>query len=149
MKKLVYILALGILTASCNNGSQEKAAGAENGAALTSGESKGELPQITFENGVHDFGKIVEGEVVEYSFKFTNTGKGSLLIRNAAATCGCTIPEWPKEPIKPGESGYMKVVFNSKGKPEGFTEKEITIEANTDPVVVKGPKIQCTIVKKA
>ncbi|WP_295117336.1 DUF1573 domain-containing protein [uncultured Chitinophaga sp.] len=147
MKKLLYILALGILTASCNN--QGKTEEKQGGAALSAGENKGELPVITFENAVHDFGKIQEGEVVEYSFKFTNTGKGSLLIRNASATCGCTIPEWPKEPIKPGESGYMKVVFNSKGKPEGFTEKEITIEANTEPPYVKGPKVQCTIIKKA
>lgn len=147
MKKLVYILALGTIMASCNNQGKEETK--ENSSApITAGENKGELPVITFENGVHDFGKIVEGEVVEYSFKFTNTGKGSLLIRTASATCGCTIPEWPKEPIKPGESGYMKVVFNSKGKQEGFTEKEITIEANTEPSVVQGPKIQCTIVKK-
>ncbi|UYQ94236.1 DUF1573 domain-containing protein [Chitinophaga horti] len=148
MKKLVYILALGILTVSCNN-NQAKTEGAQEGTSLSSGENKGELPVITFENAVHDFGKITEGEIVEYSFKFTNTGKGSLLIRNAVASCGCTVPEWPKEPIKPGESGYMKVSFNSKGKPEGFTEKEITIEANTEPPVVKGPKVQCTIVKKA
>ncbi|MBW8684877.1 DUF1573 domain-containing protein [Chitinophaga sp. B61] len=102
---------------------------------------------MTFDEMAHNFGNITEGERVEYSFKFTNTGNGDLLITDATSSCGCTVPEWPKEPIKPGKTSYMKVVFNSAGK-EGYTEKEIIIRANTKPETVQGPKIQCTIMKQ-
>ncbi len=110
--------------------------------------TKGIYPVMTFEKESHNFGNVEEGEQVEYSFKFTNTGKRDLLITKAEASCGCTVPEWPKEPLKPGESGYMKVKFDSKGRPEGYTEKELYIQANTDPPMINGPKIQCVIVAK-
>jgi hypothetical protein len=105
-------------------------------------------PAITFEKQLHDFGKVTLGEVLEYSFKLTNTGGSDLIIYKAEASCGCTVPEWPKEPIRPGQSAYMKVVFDSKGRPEGFTEKSIMLTANTNPPMINGPSIVCTIVKK-
>ncbi|WP_298738980.1 DUF1573 domain-containing protein [uncultured Chitinophaga sp.] len=145
MKQLFYILVCtGLLATACNT-----QAAKENQATIaagTPGDTVQGAPEMTFEQTVHNFGEITQGEKVEYAFKFTNTGKKDLLIQNAVSSCGCTVPEWPKEPVKPGESGYLKVVFDSHGK-EGYTEKEISIKANTDPPFIQGPKIQCTIKK--
>lgn len=141
------LLAAAVLTA-CNNNAKETGSDQASTLDSASGSAQGLYPVITFEKESHNFGNIEEGEVVEYSFKFTNTGNKDLLITRAEASCGCTVPEWPKEPVKPGESAYMKVKFDSRGRPEGYTEKEIYIQANTNPPAVNGPKIQCTVVKK-
>jgi hypothetical protein len=146
MKKIFfYIIAGSLFTMACNSNAGKQPDGET--ATVAAADVKG-TAAISFEQMVHNFGDIKQGEVVEYSFKFTNTGDKDLFITDAHSTCGCTVPEWPKEPIKPGKSSYMKVVFNSAGK-EGYTEKEITIVANTDPKEIKGPKIQCTVVKQA
>jgi len=145
MKKIFfYLIAGSLLAGACNSSDAGKKAAQESSAAADT--SKG-TPVIAFDEMVHNFGNITEGERVEYSFKFTNTGNGDLLITDATSSCGCTVPDWPKEPIKPGKSSYMKVVFNSAGK-DGYTEKEIIIRANTKPEQVQGPKIQCTIMKQ-
>lgn len=147
MKKIFFYLIAGSLIAgACNSSDANKSAGQDTTTAATAASTKG-TPVITFDEMTHNFGNITEGERVEYSFKFTNTGDGDLLITDATSSCGCTVPDWPKEPIKPGKTSYMKVVFNSAGK-EGYTEKEITIRANTKPEQVQGPKIQCTILKQ-
>jgi hypothetical protein len=91
-----------------------------------------EAAKLSFEKSEHDFGTINEGDVVEYVFKFKNSGKGPLVITNASGNCGCTVPAWPKDPIAPGKSGEIKVSFNSKGK-SGLEEKEIYVMANTIP----------------
>jgi hypothetical protein len=90
------------------------------------------LPMIKFVEEIHDFGKIIEGESVSYYFKFTNTGKSDLLIADVNTSCGCTVPSYPKEPIRPGQSSFINVKFNSAGK-RGFQTKNITIVANTQP----------------
>lgn len=90
------------------------------------------VPAITFENEVHDFGQITQGEKVERSFKFTNTGKSDLIISSASGSCGCTVPSWPKEPIPPGGTGQIDVVFDSNGK-QGKQHKTVTLVANTLP----------------
>lgn len=94
--------------------------------------NKNELPIIDFEEEEHDFGKIVQGEKVSYDFKFTNAGKGNLIISNASASCGCTVADFPKEPIPPGKGGKITVEFNSEGK-SGYTEKTITVVTNCEP----------------
>jgi hypothetical protein len=91
---------------------------------------------LTFENMSHDFGKIAAGEKVQYDFYFTNTGKTPLIITGATATCGCTVPETPKEPIQPGEKGVIKVVFDSTGK-TGLQDKVITVTSNGNPSSVE------------
>jgi len=93
--------------------------------------SKG-LTSILFEKKVHNFGRINEGEIVNTVFKFTNTGKLGLFITNAQTTCGCTVPNWPRTPIKPGESGEITVQFDSHDK-KGEVDKTITVTANTQP----------------
>ena len=80
----------------------------------------------------YNFGTIMEGEKVEYNFRFKNTGKKPLVIINAHASCGCTIPEKPEKPVMPGETSFIKVVFNSKGK-AGHQEKSIIVSSNAKP----------------
>lgn len=103
-------------------------------AATTEPETKpeGPLPVFAFSEELHDFGTINEGDVVEHVFEFTNTGDAPLIISSAAGSCGCTVPEWPKEPIGVGEKGEIKVKFNSRKKP-GIQNKTVTITANTYP----------------
>jgi TolA-binding protein len=88
---------------------------------------------IEFAEKEFDFGTMKEGDKVEHTFVFTNTGDQPLKIDRARGSCGCTVPEWPKEEIAPGEEGEIKVVFNSRGK-RGKQVKSVTIFANTDPV---------------
>lgn len=125
IKKLFLgIMALSMLVA-CNNSNNQTADGATTASAA-------DAPVMKFEKETHDFGKIVTGDKVTYDFKFTNNGKSPLIIKDAIASCGCTKPEWPTTPIKPGESGAIKVTFNSVGK-MGLQDKQITITANTNP----------------
>ncbi|MCB0640289.1 MAG: DUF1573 domain-containing protein [Phaeodactylibacter sp.] len=84
----------------------------------------------------HDFGSIREGQVVEHQFEFTNVGTVPLLISNVRSSCGCTAPEWPKEPIAPGKKGKIQVRFNSSGKAEQ-QQKPVIITANTFPPETK------------
>ncbi len=92
-----------------------------------------EKPVMSFQDSIFRFGTIKEGDEVAHEFSFTNTGKSDLLISNATASCGCTVPEWPKEPIPPGGKGVIKATFNSDGK-QGKQSKKISITANTNPV---------------
>ncbi len=88
---------------------------------------------IEFDTKDYDFGVVNEGEVVEGVFKITNIGKTDLIITDASASCGCTVPEWPKDPIKPGDSGELKFSFNSAGR-TGNQSKSITLQTNTENV---------------
>jgi hypothetical protein len=85
-----------------------------------------------FEEERHDFGDIAEGTVAKHTFEFTNTGDAPLIIYNAQGSCGCTVPEWPREAIAPGATGEIKVSFNSAGRP-GVNNKQVTLTANTVP----------------
>jgi hypothetical protein len=96
----------------------------------------GPTTSIKFDEEVYDWGTVNDGDKVTHVFKFKNTGKEPLIISNAKGSCGCTVPEWPKDAIAPGKSGEIKVVFDSKGKgaPGGKEDsKRVTITANTDP----------------
>ncbi|HKK89258.1 MAG TPA: DUF1573 domain-containing protein [Saprospiraceae bacterium] len=95
-------------------------------------QAMGPSTTVEFEESEWDFGKITDGDKVQHNFQFTNTGSEPLTIKNAKGSCGCTVPEWPREPIAPGESGEIKVEFNSKKKP-GKQTKRVTITANTEP----------------
>lgn len=88
--------------------------------------------QIVFKESAFDFGTLEDGEKVEHVFEFTNPSSNPLTITNARGSCGCTVPEWPKEPIPPGGSGEIKVKYDSKGK-KGKQNKTVTITANTLP----------------
>ena len=146
MKKYLYfaVLAAGLL--ACDNAAKKVADAGETTApevpaTAQSVSNNKEVAAFKFEQSEHDFGTIKEGEVVEHVFKFTNTGEAPLVIQNAAGSCGCTVPETPKEPIAPGATGEIKVKFDSKGK-VGTQHKTVTIIANTNPestvVALKG-----------
>lgn len=91
-----------------------------------------QLPKFSFVNDTYDFGQIKQGEKVSYSFKFKNTGNTPLIISSASASCGCTVPSYPEEPIQPGEESKIDVVFDSNGK-MGMQTKTITLVSNTIP----------------
>ena len=129
MKKLfLCTIIAGLLFTACNQSSQNATAAVADAGNV----SATNAPVMKFEKETHDFGKIKEGDKVTYEFKFTNTGKSPLIIKDAIATCGCTKPEWPKSPIQPGADGAIKVTFNSTGK-MGLQDKQITITGNTVP----------------
>lgn len=89
-------------------------------------------PVMTFAESEFNFGDIKPGDVVKHTFNFTNTGKSPLLIQNATASCGCTTPNWTKEPIAPGAAGTIEVQFDSHGK-TGLQNKTVTVQGNTQP----------------
>ena len=84
--------------------------------------------EIEFEKEVHDFGKMKQHGDARTVFAFKNTGTEPLIISNAKGSCGCTVPTWPREPIAPGESGEIKVKYDSKRV--GPINKSVTITSN-------------------
>jgi hypothetical protein len=91
-----------------------------------------QMPVLEFETDFHDFGRVIQGEKVSFGFKFTNTGKSDLILSNVSTSCGCTVPDFPKTPIKPGESHRIDVKFDSDGR-RGYQNKTVTINSNTQP----------------
>lgn len=135
-----FIFTCLLILASCGNGKKNTTEVPEDGInpdlmenpATAGSNSRDLVPVFAFQDSVHDFGKIIDGEVVTYAFRFKNTGKGDLIIRSASGSCGCTVPEFPKDPIKPGGSGIITVTFNSEGR-VGMQNKTVTIISNTIP----------------
>jgi len=128
MKKTVFLAAVFFGLASCNNATDRIEAAVEP-ASETMMEA---LPTINFDADFHDFGQITEGEVVNHTFFFKNEGDGPLIISNAQGSCGCTVPQWPRQPIAPGETGEIKVSFNSSGR-AGKQDKRVTLTTNAVP----------------
>ena len=155
MKFLILILAVSsmLLLPSCKDKAAEKriaelesrlaqiesnkaaaAATPEAPAATTAAEEKpdGPLPVAEFSTNDHDFGTVAEGQKVSFTYKVKNTGQAPLIIQTAQPSCGCTVPDWTKEPIPVGGTGYVKAEFDTNGKP-GINNKTITVTANTWP----------------
>jgi len=89
-------------------------------------------PRIVFEKETHDFGKIKEEDgPVSYDFVFTNTGSQPLIIQNVRTSCGCTSPEWTKDPVLPGKKGFVRATYNPAGRPGPFN-KSITVISNAE-----------------
>ena len=120
MKKLILtaIIAFGGMFAAQAQAPDVQPTPAENPNAA----------EVKFEKETHDFGVIPQGTPASYTFELKNTGKSPLIITNAAASCGCTTPEWTKEPIQPGKKGYVKATYNA-ASPGSFT-KSITVTSN-------------------
>jgi hypothetical protein len=114
MKKLLFLVAFAV------------------GASFAFGQAapKADMAVATFEASTYDFGKIKQGVPVDHEFKFTNTGKIPMVITNVAASCGCTTPDWTKDPIPPGGSGFIKATFNA-ASPGGFN-KTVTVTSNIE-----------------
>ena len=131
IRNLVVILVFAMAIFACNDDPAAKVK-KENVelAKKRDKDLKYNSPEMKFEETEHDFGDIKQGEMVEKVFKFKNTGKRDLIIYKAKASCGCTVPTWPKEPIKPGEEGKIVVKFNSRGR-KGAQNKQVTLTTNT------------------
>ena len=100
-----------------------------------SSKATGKVTSIKFDEMSYDWGKLKEGDKMTHIFKFKNVGNEDLIISDARGSCGCTVPEWPKEPIKAGKTGEIKVIFDSAHK-NGPQSKTVTLTANTDPANV-------------
>ena len=92
----------------------------------------GAAPVMTLNEEKHDFGRITQGEKVSYSFTFKNTGGSDLVISSAQGSCGCTVPSYAKDPVKPGEQSKIDVVFDSADK-SGLVQKTVTVVTNCNP----------------
>lgn len=93
-------------------------------------------PAITFKQLVHNYGNVYKGDNGSFSFKFVNTGKEPLILSRPRSSCGCTVPSWPKEPIMPGDSGNIKVTYNTHIL--GAFNKTVTVYSNSPkPVVLR------------
>lgn len=138
MKKLLFVITATLALTACKNeakqnGSGKLSADLVNNPASAEGVNQtalGELPTMDFSDTTHDFGKMQEGEVVTYDFDFKNNGKSPLIISSAKGSCGCTAPDYPHDPVKPGETGKITVKFNSAGK-QNHQEKSVTIVTNS------------------
>lgn len=133
---IIGILAALLLT-SCGGGKEE--AGVDiikNPNSAEGYDSSEKMPKIVFETDMHDFGQLMAGETISYSFKFTNTGNADLIISGCDASCGCTVADYPKERIAPGKSGYITVSFKSQGM-SGQQIKEVVVASNTQPAKTK------------
>ncbi len=131
MKTWIFAL-LGLFIMSCSGNAAKKVKQENLAEAEARQEANNDLPVLTFDKKEHDFGVINEGDVVETAFSFTNTGESDLTILDARGSCGCTVPEYPKDtPISPGETREIKVKFDSANKP-GNQTKTVTLTTNTE-----------------
>ena len=134
MKKIIFILlAAGFF--ACKSGDKETSKG-----QLTQEEKdKATKDSSNFttiqwlDSTYKDLGKVKEGQIVEVSYRFKNSGDKNLVIANVTASCGCTVPEKPEKPFAPGKEGVIRAKFDSKGKPKGEARKEVFVNANTKP----------------
>ena len=99
------------------------------GSAQSQEEASTEGAEIAFTESSKNFGDITQGEVVEHTFKYENTGNQPLILSNVLVTCGCTATNWPRDPVAPGKSAEITVRFDSKGK-NGAQNKIITVVSN-------------------
>ncbi len=134
MKKIAFALSglLFVAFTACDSATSKINNGSESSSVELSDVDGDGAPKFSFTEEAHDFGTIEEGTVAKHDFKFTNSGDAPLIITNAQGSCGCTVPQWPREPIAPGEEATIHVEFNSQGKP-GNNQKEVTLTANTEP----------------
>lgn len=133
LRKTLSLVALSMLfvNLSCNNSASPKITEEDMKMVEAEKELATKLPKVSLDKIEHDFGTITEGTVATTEFVVTNSGENDLIITNATATCGCTVPEWPKAPIAPGQSAPIKVSFDSNGKP-GQQSKTVTLTTNTE-----------------
>ena len=151
MKKILIVLAAAITIASCKEADKtseattttstapatETVSPASNTAAAPQQNTvdPASITKVEWLDGMDkDFGKMKEGENLEVSFRFKNVGDKPLVISNVSASCGCTVPETPKKPYQPGETGVIKASFNSSGK-VGSQSKQVNVFANLDPAM--------------
>lgn len=131
MKTITSVLVIALALTSCKDKAVESIETTTETSVVTDAQTPStQLPVMTFDKTTHDFGTIKEGEAQQTVFTFTNTGSAPLIITNATSSCGCTVPDYPKNtPIAPGDSGQLTVNFNGTGMNK--VTKTIRVEANT------------------
>jgi hypothetical protein len=136
MKKVLLSLGLVALTAGAamaqHNHSHDDHAGHNHGAPAqpaAAAPTSLTVDNMVFKSEVHDFGTVQEGGAADYEFRFTNTGKEPIIIQRVQASCGCTTPDWTKDPILPGKSGFVKASYGTQGRP-GHFDKTLTVFSN-------------------
>ena len=129
MKKYILFLLVMVTIFSCDNRRKDKLA--DDNAKQTEQALK-ETTMVQIIDSAYNFGKVTDGEKVEYSYRFKNVGTKPLVVTEAHASCGCTVPQKPEKPILPGETGFIKIVFDSKGR-VGAAHKTITVSSNAKP----------------
>ena len=160
MKKILFVLAAGIVMISCKEADKKADASTATPSteATTKNEDLSKLNQVSndankpgpstsstptdpekqttiewLDGTNRDFGSIKQGETLNVSFRFKNTGSKPLIISNVSASCGCTVPEVPKKPYAPGETGVIKASFDSNKGQVGHNSKQVTVHANINP----------------
>ncbi len=128
------MIILVILSGSCKRNSKDGNSLLPSDLITNPGsgeEGRSRMPEISFVKTEHDFGTIKEGQKVFWNFRFKNTGNADLILNRVKADCGCTVPEYPKTPIAPGEEGKIKVTFDAKGR-MGTQVKNVTVLSNSE-----------------
>ncbi len=121
MKQFFLFTLLIVVVLACNNSDVAKTEVKE-----------GDTTTVEFENTVFDFGTVIQGEKVSYTFKFKNTGDKPLVVSDVTTSCGCTVASYSKEPLSPGSEGYIKITFDTSGR-KNNQHKIITVTSNTKP----------------
>ena len=135
MKKLYILLAVAAGLFACQTADKKGTPGLDAEAREKATRDSANFTTIQWLDSTFlDLGKVKEGQVVEVSFRFRNTGTKNLIIANVSASCGCTVPEKPEKPYAPGEEGVIKAKFDSRGRPKGEARKTVYVDANTSPV---------------
>jgi hypothetical protein len=129
MQKLSFVFLVSVVLLSCDIRNQHTV---DVKASPVTDRLFAEKTSVEVIDTLYNFGKATDGEKVEYNFKFRNSGTKPLIISKATSSCGCTVPEKPEAPIKPGEIGFLKVVFDSKNR-VGTVHKNITVISNAEP----------------
>jgi len=144
MKNSIVIVFLSFVCIACNDNAASKIDVTNQVKPTRVSLDQVDTPtnaKMDFESTEWDFGEIDQGDAVDYAFKFINSGTDPLIITNAKGSCGCTVPEWPREPVAPGATGVINVKYNSKGK-KGKQNKRVTLTTNMVPsqqvLIVKG-----------
>ncbi|MDP7567855.1 MAG: DUF1573 domain-containing protein [Flavobacteriales bacterium] len=134
MKTLYTLLLSAIVLASCSNTDDKKITTdlVNNPLTAEKNADQVDMPKIELSQDFFDFGEMNQKESVSTEFVIKNTGDAPLLIRSAKGSCGCTVPEWPKEPVAVGEEAVIKVTFNS-GNKKGKQNKTVTLVTNAIP----------------
>ncbi len=133
MYKYFILLMFGLMLIGCNNNEDKIPTDIiQNPNSANGLDENMKTAQVEFNKTEYDFGQIIQGEIVTYSFKFTNTGNADLFITNVSTSCGCTVSEYPVDAIKPGETKSIKAIFDSENR-IGFQNKRITVLTNATP----------------
>jgi len=133
MYRFIIVFILGIALIACKNNGDQLPTDIIQNPNTAEGLDKGvKTALVEFNKTMHEFGQVIQGEVVSYNFKITNTGNADLIITDVNTSCGCTVSEYPMDPIKPGETKKIKAIFDSSDR-IGFQNKRITVLTNATP----------------